>query len=367
MRRGFLIIGSTAIGIILLASLVLPAAVTRAEIDAAWKGEYFQNPNLEGKPAFTREDPVITFDWGDEPPGTAEELAEGWSGDYFSARWTRVDYFFDEKYIFAARSDDGVRMYLDDELIIDEWMDRQFHWTAVERKMTAGEHKIVVEFYEETGRAAIQAGYYPKNPLPTPTDTPKKSHTPTDTPTGGSGGSSASSGATRTPRPTSTPSLIGTRMAQTVTVAPQPSDAEQIVVEESVEKLFATLGFPGAVTREGGHGGSHAYVKNHSSKITFEAKWVFRPPERGFYDVFVYVPPVNDRATSAAVYQVFHNDQTSGQIIVDQTLFTDEFVQIGTFFFVPGKVQYVYLTNLTGEPDASREVLLDAVMFVFKP
>ncbi len=365
MRKEHLI-GCVA-GCILLVSLVLPVASTQAEVDAAWRGEYFNNPTLSGRADLIREDTVISFDWGDGLPASPQELGEAWTGDNFSVRWTKTEYFFDEVYAFAARSDDGVRMYINGELIIDEWHDNQFTWYSVEREMTAGEYKIVVEFYETIGRAAIQAGYYPLNPLPTPTDTPKYSPTPSPTSTSGGGGGGHVA-KTSTPRPTSTPSLAGTpgKKATSVVVVP-PEQVVEIVVEELDGKLFAWRGFPGLVPRRGGHEESHAYVKNYGSKVSFEAKWFFRPPESGFYDVFVFVPKVNERATGAATYQVYHNDQMSGQVAVDQKSFYDEWVQIGTFFFVPGKTQYVYMTNATGEDDGTREVLIDAVMFVYRP
>ena len=34
-------------------------------IDTVWTGRYYTNPDLEGRPAEVREDPVITFDWGE--------------------------------------------------------------------------------------------------------------------------------------------------------------------------------------------------------------------------------------------------------------------------------------------------------------
>lgn len=375
MRKGLFFIALIMIGVVASASLALPADRTFAAVDKAWKGEYFQNQELKGKASFVREDPLITFDWGIYPPGNETEVA-GWSGDHFSVRWTRRDAFIKDTYVFAARSDDGVRMYVDGKLVIDEWVHRQFHWTATEVAMTAGEHTIVVEFFDDVGRAAIEAGYYPKNP---PTATPKPGtktpiKTPTRTPTGGSGGGGSGGGGsggsgskpTSTPRPTRTPSLSGTQNA-VVTATPSFLGAEETIVEELDGKLFTVIGFPGMVWREKGYSGSHYYVKNSESKVTFEARWLFRPPQSGFYEVLVYIPPTNAQATRSAVYRIQFNEQDSGQIAVNQTAFADKWVLLGRFFFVPGKVQYVTLTNVTGEANATREVLIDAVMFSYRP
>ncbi len=360
MRNRYLVVG--AIVCILLFGLVLPLMPTQAQ-DNTWQGEYFQNPNLSGKPDFIRQDVVISFDWGDAPPNEIVELVSGWSGDHFSIRWTKTDFFVDDTYIFAARADDGVRMYVDGVRIIDEWHHNQFQWYAVERKMSRGNHLIVVEYYEDTGRAAIQAGYYPKHPLPT--NTPKP--TATKSPTPGPSPTPTKTNTPSPPRPTRTPSLLGTpgKLPTAVETPPPASDAGGIIVEDGY-KPFLWTGFPGVVFRSGGHEGSYAYIKNHSAKPLLQAQWLFEPPQAGYYDVYAYIPK-NSLATTAAVYRVFHNNQLSGGILVDQSAYSNDWVYLGSFYFLPGKPQYITLTNVTGEPTATREVMLDAMMFIFKP
>ena len=149
-------------GLALLLSITLSVTILRAS-DTAWSGEYFPNPDLSGSPSFTREDPVITFDWGSGSPDPAVP------SDNFSVRWTRTDIFEAATYRFAARSDDGVRVIVDGVKVIDKWEPSQYEWVTADREMTAGRHTIVVEYYEATGRAAIQAGYYPRDIHLTPT------------------------------------------------------------------------------------------------------------------------------------------------------------------------------------------------------
>ena len=72
-------------------------------------GEYFSNQNLEGQPAFTRNDDKIDFDWGSKSP------KEGFSRENFSVRWTgflqvQKSGIYDLDFL----SDDGARLYLDD-------------------------------------------------------------------------------------------------------------------------------------------------------------------------------------------------------------------------------------------------------------
>ena len=48
-----------------------------------WRGEYYNNPNLQGQPVMVRNDPSVNFDWGYGSPAPNIPV------DYFSARWTR--------------------------------------------------------------------------------------------------------------------------------------------------------------------------------------------------------------------------------------------------------------------------------------
>ncbi|HEC21590.1 MAG TPA: hypothetical protein ENI95_01595 [Chloroflexi bacterium] len=338
----------------LLLGAILPFAAVRAQ-DAGWTGKYYRNPNLAGAPAATRTDPVITFDWGDGAP------FGDFPSDNFSVRWTRTDTFYSGVYIFAARSDDGVRVYVDGTLIIDHWQPSQFEWISVEREMTAGQHTIVVEYYEGTGRAAIQAGYYPRDPIPTSAATQNVTATPTTI--------------TQTPAPSPTPTLpyvAGTPGAPPppTPIPPPPvevsGEESGIIVQEANPKVFTWEGFPGPVFWSGGNEGRHAYVKNQSGKVTFYARWHVRVEEAGFYDVFVYIPE-SARATESAAYRVFHAGEESDVVLVNQRANPDRWALIGSFYFATGGSQYIEVSKATGEAPASHQVLLDAVMLIYRP
>jgi hypothetical protein len=339
-------------------------------VDNAWTAQYYRNQNLQGSPDVVRQDPVITFDWSIAPPLDIF----GWPADHFSVRWTKADIFFSGTYVFAARSDDGIRVYVDGVRIIDEWHHRQFEWTSTEITMTQGQHRIVVEFYEDIGRAAIQAGYYPKFsvPTPTPSPTPLKTNTPGPSPTssgsggGSSGGSSSggSGGPTSTHGPTQ-PSIAGTPGRTPAPISPPPV-VGGIVIQQDNPKMFTWAGFPGPAEAVGGNRGSYAYAKNQSLKPTLQVQWSFRPRQSGFYDVYVFIPQ-SPRSTGSATYRVYHGETLSGPIVVDQSTFDDQWLLIGTYYFAATELQFVTVNNATGEPSATREVLFDDIMFVYKP
>ena len=89
----------------------------------SWKGEYFNNPNLSGVPAMVRNDGVSSLNLNFDVVGGSPASACGVPVDNFSARWTRTVNFAEGIYRFAASADNGVRLYVDGYLRIDQWGD----------------------------------------------------------------------------------------------------------------------------------------------------------------------------------------------------------------------------------------------------
>ena len=115
-----------------------------------WRGEYYNNVSLLYPPVFVRNDSAIDFDWGRGSPGA------GIPNDSFSVRWTRSVYFSEGTYRFSAASDDGVRVWIDGDLVIDEWRDSSSVTHTVDRRLSTGNHSLRVEYYDNTGSASIR-------------------------------------------------------------------------------------------------------------------------------------------------------------------------------------------------------------------
>jgi hypothetical protein len=140
-------------GLLVLVGLaMIPAGRARAMVSSTggWFGEYYGNGHLSGAPVLVRGDGAIDFDWG---VGAA---AAGLPADGFSARWTRFRYFQEGTYRFLVRSDDGVRVWLDGEVIIDQWHPSPGVTYDTDRFLRSGLHVLRVEYYEETGGAKVQ-------------------------------------------------------------------------------------------------------------------------------------------------------------------------------------------------------------------
>lgn len=115
-----------------------------------WKGEYFNNTNLDDVPVLVRNDREINFNWGSDAP--AAQIAR----DYFSARWTRKLSFEDGLYRFSVRADDGVRLWINGQPAIDQWRDSQSQTYTADVPLAAGAHSIKLEYYERSGGAMIE-------------------------------------------------------------------------------------------------------------------------------------------------------------------------------------------------------------------
>jgi hypothetical protein len=125
-----------------------PTPISSAPADT-WLGEYFGNTDLSSVPVITRMDASIGFDWGRSSP------ASGISEDYFGVRWTRKASFFEDNYAFCAMADDGVRLYVDQTRVIDEWHGSNGQSYCAEVDLAKGTHEVMVEYYEDGGGALI--------------------------------------------------------------------------------------------------------------------------------------------------------------------------------------------------------------------
>jgi hypothetical protein len=148
-RRRYLV----TVVIIILTLLFFGLSAIPVVAQGGWYAEYFANRDLAGGPVLTRYENGLHFEWGSGGPGS------GVPADNFSARWTRDEWFESGTYRFSYRSDDGLRVWVGDALIVDDWRDRQAGWSIVDRFISRGTRPVRVEYYEHTGSAALQVAW----------------------------------------------------------------------------------------------------------------------------------------------------------------------------------------------------------------
>lgn len=227
-----------------------------------WRGEYFANTELTGAPALIRNDPAVSFSWGRSGPAPGLLAADG-----FSARWTRSQEFAEGVYRWTVTGNDGARLLVDGQVVLDAWQGVAGQQVATETPLTAGPHLVVVELRNSDGDGSISTGWNlvadqqpstdatpappdreptatPQQPGPTPATTDQPTATPTTepgataTPTDNPGATATATptGATATPTgetatPTATNGTGGSATATpTATVTPTPSNTPEALV-----------------------------------------------------------------------------------------------------------------------------------------
>jgi len=120
-----------------------------------FRGEYFANKNLAGEPVKIRIDREVKFKWSGVP-------VEGLGQENFSIRWTgKIKSRNTCDYIFMVRGDDGYRLYVDGNLVIDAWMDQPPTTRLATVSLKAKKPvEIRLEYYQHLGDAEIQLFWY---------------------------------------------------------------------------------------------------------------------------------------------------------------------------------------------------------------
>ncbi|KNY25405.1 S-layer homology domain-containing protein [Pseudobacteroides cellulosolvens] len=240
-----------------------PTPTPSKNLENGLLGEYYQWDDVDTKPfdknlkRFERVDKEINFDWGTLGIKNADGIST--PSDYFSVRWT--GYFVPEysgNYKFQTKSDDGVRLYFDQDgdgdvtCLFEDWKNHSVtknESTAMSLNKDKA-YKIVLEYYENDGEASVQLLYslnnygyviVPAGQLKTvdpsklnPTSTTKVTPTPTSTAAKTSATPTKAS-TTAIPTPTATsapyipPSSGGTTITLPTAVQPLPTAVPQVI------------------------------------------------------------------------------------------------------------------------------------------
>ena len=134
-------------GLIGPASQPVPATVLytdQSRTKHGLKAEYFSNPKLEGPPAFTPIDPNVNFVWGFT--GVSAELAKN-----YSVRWTGVLVPSESAdYVIGFTGQDGYRVWLDNNLIVEDWTTHRPATTNTKQLHLEKEHvyPLKIEYFQ---------------------------------------------------------------------------------------------------------------------------------------------------------------------------------------------------------------------------
>ncbi len=144
-----------AIALIVLVALVtVSVMVVNSADDGGWQATYWNNANLEGAPALSRTERVVDYNWGESSPAPGTI-----NSDNFSARWTRTVNLQAGTYRFTISSDDGSRVLVNGQRVLDQWYDHSLRTASAEIYVPGGDTQITVEYFERSHSAIASFKY----------------------------------------------------------------------------------------------------------------------------------------------------------------------------------------------------------------
>lgn len=114
------------------------------------RGEYYDDLAF-GSFKRTRVDPNINYNWGEGAPDPTV------GPETFSVRWTgMIEPQYSEEYTFHTVTDDGVRLWINNQLVINNWTDHGTTENSGRIRLTAGQrYPIKLEFYDNRVAAMV--------------------------------------------------------------------------------------------------------------------------------------------------------------------------------------------------------------------
>lgn len=176
-----------ALFIIIVMGLLLSSGMTHAqEFGTNWTAAFFNNPDVAGSPVTTITGVAgINFNWGlGKPVVNGQTINVG--PETFSARFSSTQTFQQGTYQFSVTADDGVRVFIDGQAVLNRFEGSQAAITnTFTFNMIAGSHTLSVDYFDGVGNALIQVQWglvgggtpvlsatFGPSPTPGPTNTP---------------------------------------------------------------------------------------------------------------------------------------------------------------------------------------------------
>jgi len=130
-----------------------PAPAQTPNTGKGLPGLYFNNKTFTGTHALRRVEEIY-FDWKSNSPGT------GVAKDNFSVRWSgKVEASSTGNFQFQTKANDGVRLWVNDVLVIDKWANQSATVTTTSSPiaLTADQrYTIKLEYFDNTGAAVVR-------------------------------------------------------------------------------------------------------------------------------------------------------------------------------------------------------------------
>ena len=130
------------------------SVVTKSTLLIGLKGEYYDNIDFTNI-KLTITDNVINFDWGVNAPNALMDA------DTFAVRWTgQIEPMYSETYKLYTYTNGGVRLWINGQLIIGNWVDQGTTENSGTISLVAGQkYDIKIEYFENTNDAIAKISW----------------------------------------------------------------------------------------------------------------------------------------------------------------------------------------------------------------
>jgi uncharacterized protein YraI len=179
-----------ALFIIIVVGILLSSVtglISAQEFGTNWTAYVYANSDVRDPvvASFTGV-PAINFNWGTGRPVINGVTVNQVTTEGFSIRFVGVQNFQQGLYQFTATADDGIRIIIDGQTVLDRYVGSQQTITnTFTVNMTTGSHTITVEYFDGVGPALVQVQWglvgggtpvltatFGPTPTPGPTNTP---------------------------------------------------------------------------------------------------------------------------------------------------------------------------------------------------
>jgi len=123
-------------------------------------GDYYSFQTMfQNMPTLTRIDPTVNFDFGAGSPDPSISV------DTFAVRWSgQVQPFYSQTYTFYTTTDDGVRLWVNGQRVINSWINQAATERSGNIALNAGQkYDILMEYYENAGSAVAKLSWSSPN------------------------------------------------------------------------------------------------------------------------------------------------------------------------------------------------------------
>ncbi len=163
----------------IILALMMSLAIVSADFGINWTGQFYNSTDFSGSVIETEVYVNgLNFDWEANPEDEDGTPLLDVQPDDFSVRFTSTQTFAAGIYDFDVTANDGVRLFIDGVTVVDSFTTNELTTYEVQVELTAGEHTLQVDFFNDEDDAILQVQWFLSTTATSVTATPAPTATP---------------------------------------------------------------------------------------------------------------------------------------------------------------------------------------------